>query len=378
LRIAVLGSGLMGRGAAFDLVRSPQVEEVLLVDNRRGQAQDLAEWLKSPKVKPVMADAESSEEMVGLLRDCDAAISCLPYRFNLMVAKYAIQARTNLCDLGGNIEVVKGELALSAEAKKAGVTIVPDCGLAPGMVSILVALGMERLKEVAEVHIRVGGLPQNPLPPLNYMLSFAVSGLINEYIEPCLVLRDGQLIQVAPLTEVEEINFPPPWWRLEAFQTSGGTSTLPFTYQGRIRKLDYKTIRYPGHCQIMKAMTDLGLASSEPVIVDGREVIPRDLLETLLFSHLPTSGPDVVLLRVTLQGKGKKLSYEMVDLFDPQTGLSAMMRTTAFSASIVAQMLGSGRINQMGVLPQELSVPPEEFCQELGRMGIRVEERWDS
>ena len=132
MRIAVLGAGKMGQGAGFDLVRSPQVEEVLLVDRERGRARGLADWLKSPKVKPVLADVQSSAGMVELLQGCDAALSCLPYRFNLTVAKCAIQARTNLCDLGGNIDVVKDELALTAKAKKAGVTIIPDCGRPQG------------------------------------------------------------------------------------------------------------------------------------------------------------------------------------------------------------------------------------------------------
>jgi lysine 6-dehydrogenase len=377
LRIAVLGAGNMGKGAAFDLVGSPQVEEVVVADINKGRVDDLAGWLNSPKAKPERADAHNPEEIIRLLEGCDAAISCLPYRFNLELAKCAIRAGTHLCDLGGNVDVVKKELALTEEAEEAGVTIIPDCGLAPGMVSILVALGVERLKEVYEVYIRVGGLPQNPQPPLNYMLLFSVSGLINEYIEPCLILRDGQITQVEPLTEVEEIRFPPPWGRLEAFQTSGGTSTLPLTYQGKISELDYKTIRYPGHCRIMKPMIDLGMASSEAVLVDGQKVIPRALLETLLLLHLPTSGPDVVLLQVTLCGERKGLSYQMIDLYDHQTGLSAMMRTTAFPASIIAQMLGSGRIRQKGVIPQELSVPPGDFWEELEKRGIRVEERWD-
>jgi len=117
LRIAVLGAGLMGKGAAFDLVSSPQVEDVLIVDSERGRAESLAEWLKSPKAKPVTADAQNPEEIVGLLESCDAAISCLPYRFNLEVVKYAIRAQTNLCDLGGNIEIVKKELALPGGRK---------------------------------------------------------------------------------------------------------------------------------------------------------------------------------------------------------------------------------------------------------------------
>src|SRR5205823_13354745 len=140
--------------------------------------------------------------------------------------------------LGGNNAVVDAELALDAQAKAAGVNIIPDCGLAPGMVAVLVAHGAQRFEHLDEVHIRVGGLPQNPKPPLDYQLVFSVEGLINEYIEPARIIGGGKIETVESMTELEDIEFPPPFGKLEAFQPSGGTSTLPDTFLGRVRELD--------------------------------------------------------------------------------------------------------------------------------------------
>src|SRR5207245_6645009 len=199
----------------------------------------------------------------------------------------------NFCDLGGNNDVVAAELALDTEARSRGVNIIPDCGLAPGMVAVLVAHGAAQFDKLDEIHIRVGGLPQNPKPPLDYQLVFSVEGLINEYIEPARVVRNGKITNVASMTETEDIEFPPPFGRLEAFQTSGGTSTLPETFLGRVRELDYKTIRYPGHCAKFKTMIDLGLCSSEPLPLNGMRVAPRRLLADLLVRNLPADEADV-------------------------------------------------------------------------------------
>ena len=163
------------------------------------------------------------------------------------LARAAIEARTNFCDLGGNNSVVDSELALDAQARAAGINIIPDCGLAPGMVSVLAAHGAARFRRLDELHIRVGGLPQKPRPPLDYQIVFSVEGLINEYVERARVIRDGEIIEVESMTEVESLQFPAPFGQMEAFQTSGGTSTLPETFLGRIRELDYKTIRYTGN-----------------------------------------------------------------------------------------------------------------------------------
>ena len=182
------------------------------------------------------------------------------------------------------------------------------------------------------------------------------------------------------MTEIEALEFPPPFENMEAFQTSGGTSTLPETFLGRVRDLDYKTIRYPGHCEKFKTMIDLGLCSSEAIHVDGKPVVPRRVFGDLLVRNLPHDEPDVVLVRVEVSGKvkgeSKRLRYDIIDRYDPKTGLSAMMRTTAFPASIVALIMARGQTTAKGALPQERCIPPDLFMQELARREIRVQEYW--
>jgi lysine 6-dehydrogenase len=272
----------------------------------------------------------------------------------------------NFCDLGGNNDVVAAELALDAEAKRAGINIIPDCGLAPGMVAMLVAHAASRFDELEAIHIRVGGLPLQPRPPLDYQLVFSVEGLINEYIEPARIVRGGKIVTVESMTELEAIEFPPPFGKLEAFQTSGGTSTLPDTFLGRVGELDYKTIRYRGHCEKFKTMIDLGLCSGEA----------RKVFSELLVRHLPHDEPDVVLIRVEVSGGGRTLRYDIVDRFDAATGLSAMMRTTAFPAAIVALMMARGQTASKGALPQERCLNPDLFMRELAARKIDVVERW--
>ncbi|HUP47915.1 MAG TPA: saccharopine dehydrogenase C-terminal domain-containing protein, partial [Thermoanaerobaculia bacterium] len=283
---------------------------------------------------------------------------------------------TNFCDLGGNNDVVAAELALDDAARRKGVSIIPDCGLAPGMVAMLATHGAARFETLEEIHIRVGGLPQKPQPPLDYQLVFSVEGLINEYVEKARVIRDGEIREVESMTEVEAIDFPEPFGILEAFQTSGGTSTLPDTFHGRVKELDYKTIRYPGHCEKFKTMIDLGLCSSEVIAVDGVAVAPRRLLGELLLRNLPAGGPDLVLVRVEITGGGRRLRYDIIDRYDEATGLSAMMRTTAFPASIVALMMARGQTSPRGALPQERCVPADLFMAELARRRIEVREDW--
>ena len=235
--------------------------------------------------------------------------------------------------------------------------------------------GAAKFDEIDEIHIRVGGLPQDPQPPLNYQLVFSVEGLINEYIEAARVIREGRITEVDSMTELESLSFDgfPP---LEAFQTSGGTSTLPDTFLGKIRELDYKTIRYAGHCEKFKTMIDLGLCSSEETVVDFQKVKPRMVFGDMLQKHLPADGPDYVLVRLdflgTKDGTVKKLRYDGVDKFDEATGLSSMMRTTAFPASIIAQMMARGDVLERGATPQEKAIDPEKFVAELTRRNINI------
>ncbi|MBC7912216.1 MAG: saccharopine dehydrogenase NADP-binding domain-containing protein, partial [Pyrinomonadaceae bacterium] len=265
MKILVLGAGRMGLGAAYDLAHNSEAEAVTVADLDLERARAVVATVNSAKLTPALVDVTNESEVIDLMRGHDAAISCVVYHHNLQLAKAAIAARVNFCDLGGNNSVVDAELALDAEARAAGINIIPDCGLAPGMVSVLAAHGAARFAELEEIHIRVGGLPQNPKPPLDYQIVFSVEGLINEYVERARVIRDGKIIELDSMTELERLEFPAPFGEMEAFQTSGGTSTLPESFTGRVRELDYKTIRYPGHCEKFKTMIDLGLASSEAI-----------------------------------------------------------------------------------------------------------------
>jgi lysine 6-dehydrogenase len=379
MKILVLGAGRMGLGAAYDLAHnSPDVRAVTVADLDAERARAVTDTVGGEKLTPAQIDVNDHAQTVALMRGHDSVISCVTYFHNLQLARAAIEARANFCDLGGNNAVVASELALDAEARAAGINIIPDCGLAPGMVSVLAAHGAARFDTLDAIHIRVGGLPQSPRPPLNYQIVFSVEGLINEYVERARVIRGGQIVEVESLSEIEALSFPAPFERMEAFQTSGGTSTLPDTFHGRLQELDYKTIRYPGHCEQFKLFVELGLAASEEIDLDGTRVRPRRLLGELLTRHLPADEPDVVLIRLAFRGrtKGKdaRLRYDIIDRFDARTGLSAMMRTTAFPASVIAQMMARGETRERGARPQELVVPPNDFVAALAARDIHIDE----
>lgn len=383
MKVLVLGAGRMGYGAVFDLVKnSPDVESVTVADMDLTKTKAVADAVDPARVAPRQIEISDTAATTELMRGHDAVISCVNYWYNVALSKAAIEVGANFCDLGGNNYVVDEQLALDAEAKAAGINIIPDCGLAPGMVSILTMHGAAKFDELQEIHIRVGGLPQEPQPPLDYQLVFSVEGLINEYIEVARVIRNGEIVEVPSMTELEELTFEgfPP---LEAFQTSGGTSTLPDTFAGKLRELDYKTIRYAGHCDKFKTMIDLGLCSSHEITADFQKVVPRKVFGRLLEMYLPADEPDHVLVRLEFIGKLATrhsslatLRYDIVDRQDPATGLSAMMRTTAFPASIIAQMMAKGDVLMRGATPQENAIDPDKFVAELARREIIIQEKW--
>lgn len=376
MRVLVLGAGMMGQAIAYDLSRREQPEVIHIADREKERAETVANRLADHRVVPHRLDATATRAARELMADCDVAISAVPYFLNLPLAQAAVETGTHFCDLGGNNRIVAQELALNERAQAAGVTVIPDCGLAPGLVNLLTAAAIDGLDEVDAVRIRVGGLPQHPRPPLSYQLVFSAHGLLNEYMEEASILRDGRIASVPSLTGIEGISFPPPYERLEAFHTSGGSSTLPQTLAGRVRSLDYKTIRYPGHAAKVAAMARLGFFDTEPHHLDGGEVVPRDLAVALLTERLSFDDPDVVLLRVTAEGSASgraiRVAYEMIDTYDEETGLSAMMRTTGFPIAQIGVMLASGQIPSRGALPQEVCVPTAPFLAGLEERGLAI------
>jgi lysine 6-dehydrogenase len=378
MRVAIFGAGMMARAVAHDLVRQPDVSEIRVADLDPARLAAFRRFIGGRKLRLVEADAAELGEAEEFICGCDVAVSCVPYMFNFELAEAAIACGTHFCDLGGNNRVVGEELALDARARRAGVTVVPDCGLAPGLVSVIAADALERLDGCDSIRLRVGGLPRRPKPPLGYAIVFSANGLINEYVEPCAVLRGGRVRMVPALAEVETLDFPP-LGRLEAFNTSGGVSTLTRTLRGRVRDLDYKTIRYPGHCEKFRLLFDLGLGSDKPVPVGDRQVSPRALLIRQLESVLGFEKDDLVLLRAdaagTRRGRPVRVRYRLFDRADRSTGLTAMMRCTGFPAALAALTLGRGGAKRTGALPGELAFAPGPYLAGLRERGLRLTAR---
>jgi lysine 6-dehydrogenase len=383
LNYLLLGAGLQGTSIAWDLLRHDDTARVTVVDRDQAALDLLAARLgEDTRLTVTPGDVEDGDLLAPLLDEATVAISAVNYWFNDDLTARAIAHGAHFLDLGGNNDVVARQLARDEAARAAGVTVVPDTGLAPGLAGILgwhLATGLDRC---ASVRLRVGGLPTRPRPPLNYQIVFSVQGLINEYIEDCVVIRDGELGVVPGLSELETLVFPEPFGELEAFQTSGGTSTLPQSLAGRVRDLDYKTIRYRGHCEQIRLLRDLGLTDSEPVQVAGAWVKPRDLLAQRLTAVVPDEGDDVVLLLAEAEGfdaagAAIRRSIRIIDHNDPATGLSAMMRMTGFPAAIIARLLATGVVDVPGARPQETIIPADVMLDELSRRGVRIEQ-WDS
>ncbi len=379
MRMLVLGAGLQGSACAYDLLQNPEVKEVRLADIHIAHLPDFLAPYSGKRLIPTPLDVRDRDATVALLRESDAAMSAIPYYFNLDLAKLAVEAGTHFCDLGGNTELVFEEKKLHAEARRKKITIIPDCGLAPGMVNILAEYSISQLDSVESVRIFVGGIPEDPEPPLNYQIVYSFEGVLDYYTTLSWVVRDGKRTQVKALSEIQPIRFPEPVGELEAFHTAGGLSTMAFRYEGKIPTMEYKTLRYPGHAKIMAAIRELGLLDTQPVDVKGLRVVPRDVVVAVMGPRLTKpSGRDIVALRVLVEGKklgvAKKIGWELVDRYDAERGISAMERTTGYSLSITGQMQARGEIGKSGVYTPDECVPPRSYIDELAKRGVAIRE----
>lgn len=377
----VLGAGMQGCASAYDLAKFGEAASIRLLDLHLEQAQAAANRINGLAGKdiviPGVLDVSNREAVMQALQEADACLSAVPYGFNLMLAECAVATKTHFCDLGGNTDVVRQELALNEKAVAAGVSIIPDCGLMPGMGNTIAVYGMEQLDTCEEVQIRCGGLPQTPRPPMGYKLVFSIGGLTNEYFGKAVILRDGKVQEIDTFAELETLDIPAPVGKCEAFTTSGGTSTCPWTFEGKVKTYEYKTIRYPGHYAQFKLLLDLGLLDLEPVKVKGQSVVPRDLFHAVAQPKLSfPEDKDLAVLRVTCSGikdgQPKSLQYTIIDFHDDVTGFTAMERTTGFPAAIVTHMMARGD-SVKGSVPLEKSIPAAPFMAELAKRGIAVD-----
>lgn len=373
----VFGAGQMGAAAALDLILRGGA--VTLADADAARLARAARWIAAKRraagpagagrLATRRADARRADALPRLMKGHRVVVSALPYYYNLALTRAALRAGCHFCDLGGNSALVRRQLALGPQAARRGLGILPDCGLSPGLASIVGAAAVRELRRPRSLRIWIGGLPVEPRAPLDYQIVFSVEGLINEFDEPCRILRGGVPTDVAPLTEIEPLQFAG-WPPLEAFMTSGGTSTLPDTFRGRLQTVEEKTIRYAGHAQVMAGLRALGFFSAKRA--PGLACAPRELTARLFERAWRGQGADAVLLRVVAAGEGESITCEADIRSDSDLGLSAMARATALPLSICAQMLADGRIAGRGGLTQEEGVPAATMLAEMEKRGIRL------
>ncbi len=363
----VLGAGIVGSAAVWDLVRRGHT--VSVADENRAAATTVAHQYGAT---PTHVDVDDRAALDTLLERFDIVVSAIPYRFGVIVAASAIRAGTHYLDFGGNPSVVAAQKRMHDDALDNGVMIVPDCGLAPGLANVMA----EELIDAADsgpidsIQMRVGALPQHPAGSLAYQLAFNPAGLINEYAEPCEVLIDGHHETVEPLTRFEEVAWEE-WGPLEAFSTAGGTSTMPLTHEDRVSELEYKTLRYPGHGEVFRAFYEIGMFDESPRKVGSTDVAPRDVLIAALDASFPRGDPDLVLVRVWRDQNGVRSTLQIEDRADDS--FSALARTTAFPATALADLIVRGDVLRPGVLAMYEAVRGSELLPELTSVGIEIE-----
>ncbi|MGD8494954.1 MAG: saccharopine dehydrogenase C-terminal domain-containing protein [Gemmatimonadales bacterium] len=374
MNMLVLGGGLQGSACAYDLLQQDDVKRVTLADVRADAG---AAFLPADdRLHRVALDFTDERATRELMEQHDVVMSAAPYYFNETLARLAIEAGCDYTDLGGNTEILFAQLEMSDAAQRAGCTLIPDVGLAPGLVNVLAVEGIRRLDDAERVAMYVGGLPQHPKPPLNYQVVYSLKGVLDYYTTPSFVIRDGKPFEVEALSEVEEVDFPG-LGALEAFHTAGGASLLPWRYEGKVDRLEYKTLRYPGHAEIMRNIRELGLLSMDPVEVGDQEVAPRDLVIAVLKPLLSSSDPDLVALRVTATGtkNGRRVTHQwdLLDREDEEHGITAMERTTGFTLAVVGLLMGRDVIDATGVMPPDEGIPAETYLSEMAKRGIDIE-----
>jgi lysine 6-dehydrogenase len=378
MKILLLGGvGLMGPAVARDLLKGSVVDHVVVGDIAKDKLEQLEKKVKNNKLSTDVVDVRDQDWLISYIKkeQFDCVINSLPHAFSVSSIEAGIKAGVNVVDLAFE----PPQLEMDTAAKKAGVTVVPACGMDPGITNVLTGIGVSMLDKAEEIHIIAGGIPDKPYPPLNHKILFRLESLWMEYIEPSLAIRNGKKVHLETLSEVETAEFPGVG-TLEAAITPT-LASMPYTLKG-VKEMDCKCPRWPGHYDKIKAFIKCGLLDADPVKIGETKIVPRDFLSALLSPIMELGeGKDITVIRVMVSGKkeGKDtfIQFDITDWYDKKENITSVARTTGYPASIVAQMIGRGEITEKGVLFPEQAITPELFGifnAELAKRNIMIQE----
>lgn len=351
MRVVLMGAGHIGQVIARLLSQSGDYH-LKVVDRSELTLESMA-YLK---VETEQVDTTDAVDLLSCLRGFDAVINALPYHLALTVATQAKAAGCHYFDLTEDVAATRGIMQL---AMSAGTAFMPQCGLAPGFIGIVAHHLSQKFSRLHEVKMRVGALPAFPTNALKYNLTWSVDGLINEYCQPCEAIHNGELIEVLPLEGMEHFSLD--GTEYEAFNTSGGLGTLCDTLKGRVQTLDYKTVRYPGHRDLMKMLLqELGMASDQ------------DTLKAIFRRSIPLTMQDVVLVFVTVSGAHNGQFVQEVfarKIFadrSPVCPMSAIQITTAAGICAAVDLFREKKLPQAGFIRQEQVLLPDLLANRFG------------
>jgi lysine 6-dehydrogenase len=369
MKILILGSGLMGPAAAHDALLDPQVSRVVVADVNAQLldtcAKKFAGRKGAEKLSTVRLDLADQSAAVKLMADCDVAISAVPWNAAKLAIRAALKAGKPLVDFSWPIGFEE-IAAMRKEVEAVGGSVIFGCGVEPGITEILARYAAEQFDRVDELHICCGGIPEKPTPPLGYKIVYGGNRLPFYDTDPFMV-KNGKLVVVPRYSGVEAVKFSGVRGNLEAWHEGFMPWLLEIPQLKHLKLGTQKTVRYSGYAAKVSVLKELGLLSLTPVNVDGVQVPPKRVVDAVLYPKvkMEEGERDITVVSVEAigraEGKRQRVKIEMVDRFDTQTGFTSMARVTAFTASIVARMIGRGDLKVRGMLSPEKVVAGKLF-----------------
>ena len=382
MKILLLGVGMQGKATLQDLANSQEVSQIIAADANFDDLQNYVNQLNNAKITPIKLDVRERDAVSKQMKKVDAVIVLLPQGFRIDILNLAIENGIHFIETSYALPEY-ADVGQLAEAK--GITILPECGLDPGIDLVLAGQAIRDLDEVHELHAYGTGVPEPAAAdnPINYKISWTFAGVLSAYQRPARMLKNGEIINLTP----SEMFSPENMHRvtidtlgeMEAYYNGDAVKYLDiFGISDTTVSTGRYSLRWLGHAAFWKKMVDLGFLKEEPILVKGQEVSPRQFVHDLIEPqiHYAPNERDVAGIRIDVRGlkngKCKRIIYQMIDRRDLDTGLLAMQRTVGYTASIGAQMVLRGDIKKRGLLSPTRDIPVEKFLAELKKRNIKI------